>query len=115
MLFNSRYIWHLRETCLFPGVDREEASTAESAPTRKRTIPLASLYRVSNVRGSTPLAVGRARFSAHVIFRQVVGLARGEKCGSWVEPRRVLCLFVPMVGWKGFFYCLFLRRIHHVG
>ena len=68
MLFINRYIWHLRETCLFPGVDREEAPAAESAPTRKRTIPLASLHRVSNVYGSTPLTVGRARFSAHVSY-----------------------------------------------
>lgn len=66
MLFYKRYIWLLRETCLFPGVDREEAPAAESAPTYKRMIPLASLYRVSNVHGSTSLTVGRARFPAHV-------------------------------------------------
>ncbi len=91
----------LRETCLFPGVDREEAPAAESAPTSKRTIPLASLHRGSNVYGSAPLAVGRARFSARVSFYRQVGLTRGEKCGSWVEPRRAFVIAFSSQGWDG--------------
>ena len=34
-----------RETCPFRKVSREEAPAAASAPTRKKWIPLASLYR----------------------------------------------------------------------
>jgi hypothetical protein len=60
--FNNQYTWQIRETCPFPKVSREEAPAAASAPTTKKWIPLASLYRACKVHVLTSLPVDKARF-----------------------------------------------------
>ena len=61
-----------RETCSFPGVDREDAPEAESALTRKKAIPLASLHRVRNVYALTPLTVNEARCNVGMTARVIL-------------------------------------------
>lgn len=60
--FNNQYTWQTRETHPFSKVSREEAPEAASAPTNKKWIPLASLYRACKVHVLTSLPVAKARF-----------------------------------------------------
>jgi hypothetical protein len=99
-------MWLVRETRSFPGIVREDAPEAVSAPIGKKRVPLASLHRDSNVHALAPLTVSKARpvagaaLDRHV--RTSIARARGAEAG-WNHEEYVN-LFVPW-GTKRFFYC----------